>query len=121
MLWMILRQGYLPHISPLLQITAKYVSLFTYGESLIRAALLASRRGQGRPPEGSPSRSWGFSHAISSFLGWSTETQALPPLALSGQHASRGDVQSDGEVHYQPAISPDATPSNGRPDKVPPT
>ena len=36
MLWMILQQGYLPHISPLLQITVKYVSLFTYREPLIQ-------------------------------------------------------------------------------------
>ena len=35
MLWVILWQGYLPHISPLLQITAKYDSPFIYGEPLI--------------------------------------------------------------------------------------
>ena len=37
---------------------------------------------------------------------------ALPPLALSGQHASLGDGHVDGGVHHQPAIFPDDTPSN---------
>ena len=47
-------------------------------------------------------------HTISSLLGWSSETQALPPLALSVQHASLGDGHSDGEVHHQPAIFQDS-------------
>ena len=68
----------------------------------------SSRRGHGRPPEGPPDRSWGIRHTISSLLGWSNETQALPPLALSGQHASLGDGHSDGEVHHQPAIFQDS-------------
>ena len=72
----------------------------------------SSRRGHGGPPEGQPSRLWGFGRTISSFLGWSTETQALPPLALSGQHASLDDGHVDGAVHHQPAIFLDNTPSN---------
>ena len=74
----------------------------------------ASRHGHGRPPEGQPTRSWGFSHAISSFLGWSQqETEALPPLVLSGPHA-RSDVgHLEGEVHRQPDAATGYIQSNG--------
>ena len=89
------------------------------------AGALACRRSQGarhghdEPPEGPPSRSWGVSHAISSLLGWSKETPALPPLTLSELRASSYDGHEDGEVHHQPEVAPDDTPSNARSAPLP--
>jgi len=59
----------------------------------------------------SPSQGWGFIRTLSSFLGWSNKTQALPPLSLSGPHASDSHGHADGEVHHQPVTDPD-TQSN---------
>ena len=82
MLWMILRQGYLPHISPLLQITAKYVSLFTYGETLIPTTAVVAR-----------------TNSISSYQG-NVNPYVIDPslvgraLLVSGNHLT-GDVNDD--------------------------
>ena len=72
----------------------------------------SSRRGHGRPLEASPSRVWGFGRTLGSFLGWSSETEALPPLSLSGPHASISPGHSDGAVQHQPLAEPDSIQSN---------
>ena len=66
---------------------------------------LKARRGHGRPPEALPSRVWGLGRTLSSFIGWSQETESLPPLSLSGPHAHSRDEQSDGAVQHQSGVA----------------
>ena len=74
----------------------------------------SSRHGHGRPPDGPPSKPWSVSSAVSRFLGWSgdSQTEALPPLALSGPHALRDVERSDDGVHHQHGVAPGSTGSN---------
>ena len=53
------------------------------------------------------------SSAVSRFLGWSSETQALPPLTVSGLQASNSEGHESGRVHDPPLAAPGRTQSKG--------
>ena len=106
-----------PTIPANTRLEPKYEYRKTYGpwkNPMVLENTSTGRRGHGRPPEAPPSRVWALGHTLSSFFGFSSENQALPPLSLSGQHASNlSPRHSDGAVQHQSLADQDVVPSNG--------